>query len=143
MSAAPASVEAFNPYPHLEAAASGDLEALRLLTREGMNAATRDRDIGSLFEALVFARLAHARSGSIEDVSVLLGYLAYGQHLAEEIGDLPLIASLQSEFIAHASILADEGQELAAHMLPALVAESLPEAVAAATGVRELMMKGA
>ena len=100
----------FNPYAYLHGASRGDLCALRVLARGGALIATQAGDIVAMTDALVFARLAYARSQEAGDASVLLKLLSAAQLLADSAEH---VDSLQAEAFAHISQLADSGDETA------------------------------
>lgn len=132
--------EAFNPYPLLKAAAFGDAEAMRQLSRAAFAVGMQERNFVAINEALIFGRLAYARTHDPADAGSVVSMLASAEHLVGP-DEVELLTMLQSESIAHIAILADEGEDLAADNLERIVSDCLPAAAAAASDLRE-MMKG-
>jgi len=64
-----------DPYLYLGTAASGDLEAIRMLVRLGKRIAIEEGDIAATIESLVFARMAAVR-GTSDDMKQLLKLLS-------------------------------------------------------------------
>jgi len=128
-----------NPYHHLRAAASGDLEALRALVEMAGQIVVETRDLVAAVEGLTFARMAAAR-GDIGDEGQLLGLLALAEAL---VADAPEWSEyrdqLCGEALAVVSRLADAGWDDADLALPSLTKESSARAVEFAREIRERM----
>jgi len=127
-----------NPYAHLKAAASGDLEALRALADHSIEL-TRHAcadPVRALQEGLIFARMA-AAVGTICDKGRVLGMLAL---CGECANDYATQMDCLAEGIAMASIMADHGEELAADGVNLLSEGSSPEVLELAK-VYELILK--
>jgi hypothetical protein len=130
-----------NPYAHLKAIAAGDVEAMRLLAREGARLASQELSECAVIEALVFARLAYARSGCIGDAGLILGLLGLAcELLGEDGGDLR--ESWEAEGVALLSLLADDGVDAADAALPQAMEEVSRGAAVLSKAVRNLMIEG-
>ncbi|MGV2495049.1 hypothetical protein [Pelagerythrobacter aerophilus] len=130
---------AFNPFRHLGAAASGDIEAQRILAERGIELAIAQGDLLTALDSAVFARLAAAQ-GSRGDKGRLLSILALASSLtSEDEGDLR--ESLAAESLALVSLLADEGEECADQFLLSIAEHSTPTAVELSKHLRAAMLE--
>lgn len=128
----------FNPFAHLKAAATGDIEAQRSLARAGQDMAVLDGDTQALLDGLCFARLAAAH-GYEADAKMLAGMLAYAAIMLEREGQTDLHDVVHAEFIAVVSALADAGVASAENDLPGIVAESARVQVEMSQQIRKMM----
>jgi len=131
-----------DPYAHLRAAASGDLEALRALARLGEQIAIEEGDIAATIEALVFARMAAAR-GTMDDAQRLMGLLALAEGIVA--GDpqwSDYRDQLNGEAMAVASLLADAGNRDAELALLSLGRTASCQANLNALDIRERLLGG-
>lgn len=128
----------FNPYPLLKTAAAGDVEAMRLMARAGGEQASRYRDECAIIEALVFARLAYARSGDAGDAGLILGLTGLA---CELVGPGELRENWEAEGLALMSLLGEAGWDMADEAVDSAMSECSAETVADAKAIRALMME--
>lgn len=127
---------AFNPFPLMQRAANGDLEAMRAMANSAARSAVEGQSDAAMIVAVTFARLAFYRSKEIEDGGVLLSILALASNLfgESEIGD-----EARAESLAVIGKLDAQGAEMAGAQLPDLVGSASREVVALAAQVSEMM----
>lgn len=138
MTAGP-SLQDFNPFSHLRAAATGDIAAQRLLADAAVQMAAEyglDEDpLPYVQDGLIFARLAAAH-GNDDDKGRLISMLAIA---AELCGD-ERSNEFSGEALAVAELVAEAGNDLMSDLLPQVVEKLNPEVVAMAQGFRERMI---
>lgn len=116
-----------NPYPLLRRAARGDLEAMRSLASACTKQGVEGGDLTALTEALIFARLAFARSGDVADAGLTVSTLALAVESCPD--ECELRSVWNAEGIALTSMLADQGNPIAEEHLAGLVEVSGKHAV--------------
>lgn len=119
--------ETINPYPLLRQASQGDVEAMRTLASACAQQGVADGDLTAFTEALIFARLAFARTGEIADAGLTISTLAVAMDSCPPGCELRSVWN--AEGIALASIIADQGFPFAEYHLPGLVEVSDEHAV--------------
>lgn len=117
----------------MKRAAAGDLHAQRELITESLLAGNCNPAIWSeaIMEAETWARIAAANGGD-QDYATLVSILGLRISDAKVRGDSTTSRRLEAEGIAMVSVLADEGNEDAAAMLPVLSQEADAELMTSA-----------
>lgn len=131
-----------NPFSLMKRAAHGDVDAMRDMARVAAWNGREGHSVISAIVGVVFARLAHLRTGSTGDAGLLLALLGVAGDLADDAG---LIDEIDGEALAIMSLAEDrEGgvvSELVSEAMPALSRESSPEAARIAQAVRRMMLE--
>lgn len=126
-----------NPFAFLKPAASGDVEALRVLSSMALAQGACDGDIVAMSEALLLGRLTYAASGNPGDAGTLISMLAVACKTYPNDDDAN--TTWMGEVVALTSKLADEGHPIAESNFPALVDACGRDAVQLAHSISKLM----
>ena len=119
-----------NPFDHLKAAATGDLEVQRALADLSVRLAAEEEDLDPyvvLSESLVFARLAAAH-GDARDQARVIAMLQLAANLSSEDG----ASDLEGESLACIAAIVDGGDEAAALCLTSRAERATPRSMAMA-----------